>query len=225
MKPKPHIVGITGASGAIYGIRLVQILAELGQEIALVLSEAARLVIQEELNVSLRSLTEKEAFQPLFESNALNRITLYSNKDFTAPIASGSYPTQGMVIIPCSTGTLGSIAHGISQHLIHRAAECTLKEGRRLVIVPRETPLSVIQLENLLKLARAGVRVLPANPAFYSGAQTLQDLIDFVVGKVLDALEISHAVYPRWIGVKSRHSTKFKTLFGDKTDEMSNVET
>ena len=197
---RPYIVGITGASGVLYGIRFVQILAELGQEIALVISKAARLVIQEELNVSLRSLVDKEELKVFFEPKLLERISLYSNEDFTAPIASGSYPTQGMVIIPCSTGTLGCVANGISSHLIHRAAECTLKEGRRLVVVPRESPLSVIQLENLLKLARVGVRVLPASPAFYSGAETIQDLVDFVVGKVLDSLEISHAVYPRWTG-------------------------
>ncbi len=197
---KPYVVGITGASGVIYGIRFVQALTELGQEVALVISKAARLVIQEELGISLRSLVDPEELRAFLEPKGLERVSLYSNDDFTAPIASGSYPTQGMVIIPCSTGTLGSVANGFSQHLIHRAAECTLKEGRRLVIVPRETPLSVIQLENLLKLARAGVRVLPASPAFYSGAEKIQDLVDFVVGKVLDALEIAHGVYPRWVG-------------------------
>lgn len=197
---KPYVVGMTGASGALYGIRFVQVLAELGCEIALVVSDAARLVIQEELRVSLTSLTDKESFKPFFEPRLLDRISLYSNKDFTAPIASGSYPTQGMVIIPASTGTLGHIASGATSHLIHRAAECTLKEGRRLVVVPRETPLSAIQLENLLKLARLGVRVLPASPAFYSGAQSIQDLVDFIVGKTLDSLEIPHAVYPRWTG-------------------------
>ncbi len=197
---KPYVVGITGASGAVYGIRFVQVLAELGHEVALVVSDAARLVIQEELGVSLTNLTDKNSFSAFFETQTLERITLYSNRDFTAPIASGSYPTQGMVIIPCSSGTLGHLASGAVTHLIHRAAECHLKEGRRLVVVPRETPLSVIQLENLLKLAQAGAKVLPASPAFYSGAEKIQDLVDFIVGKVLDLLEISHAVYPRWTG-------------------------
>lgn len=197
---KPYVVGITGASGAIYGIRFVQILAELGHDVALVVSDAARLVIQEELQVTLANLTEKDSFRTFFEPSVLDRIALYSSKDFTAPVASGSYPTQGMIIIPASTGTLGHVASGAIVNLIHRAAECHLKEGRRLVVVPRETPLSVIQLENLLKLARSGVRVIPASPAFYSGAQTIQDLVDFVVGKVLDSLEIPHAVYPRWTG-------------------------
>ncbi|MBI4115442.1 MAG: UbiX family flavin prenyltransferase [Candidatus Omnitrophica bacterium] len=197
---KPYVVGITGASGAIYGIRFVQVLAELGYDMALIISEAARLVIQEELQVSLRSLTDKEAFEPFFESKHLDHISFYSNRDLTAPVASGSYPTQGMVIIPCSAGTLGHIASGASTNLIHRATECTLKEGRRLIVVPRETPFSVIQLENLLKLARIGVRVLPASPGFYSGSQTIQDLVDFLIGKVLDSLEIPHAIYPRWVG-------------------------
>ncbi len=197
---KPYVVGVTGASGAIYGIRFVQILAELGYDMALVISDAGRLVIQEELRVSLSSLTDKKAFSSLFEASVLGRVTLYSHKDLTAPIASGSYPTQGMVVIPASTGTFGHLAAGTSVNLIHRAGECTIKEGRRLVIVPREAPLSSIHLENLLKLARLGVRVIPASPGFYSGAETIQDLVDFVVGKVLDSLEISHAVYPRWTG-------------------------
>lgn len=197
---RPYVVGITGASGSIYGIRLIQVLTELGYEIALVVSEAARLVIQEELQVPLGDLTDKDEFRSLLEPSQLERVSLYAVKDLSAPLASGSYPTQGMVIIPCSTGTLGHLASGSTSNLIHRAAECTLKEGRRLVIVPREMPLSAIHLENLLKLARLGVRVLPASPAFYSGAETVQDLVDFVVGKVLDSLEISHAVYPRWTG-------------------------
>ena len=196
----PYIVGITGASGAIYGIRFVQVLAELGYDLALVISDAARLVIQEELGVTLKTLTDKSGFGELFDSKQLERVTFYSSKDLTAPIASGSYPTKGMVIIPCSTGTLGHMASGATVNLIHRAAECTMKEGRRLVIVPREAPLSALHLENLLKLARVGVRVLPASPAFYSGAQTIQDLVDFMIGKVLDSLEIPHAVYPRWTG-------------------------
>ena len=189
---RPYVVGLTGASGAIYGVRFVQVLAELGYDIALVISDAARLVLQEELGVS--------GFETLIDPNHLPRLSFYSCKDLTAPIASGSYPTQGMVIIPCSTGTLGHIASGATVNLIHRAAECTMKEGRRLVVVPREAPLSAIHLENLLKLARLGVRVVPASPAFYSGAQTIQDLVDFMIGKVLDSLEIPHAVYPRWTG-------------------------
>ena len=197
---QPYVVGISGASGALYGVRLVQVLSELGHEVSLVISDAARLVIREELGIALGSLHHTNDLKDLFGPPVLKRVTLYPNKDLTAPIASGSFPTQGMVIIPCSTGTLGHLASGATANLMHRAAECTLKEGRRLVIVPREAPLSVIHLENLLKLARAGVRVVPASPGFYSGAQTIQDLVDFVVGKVLDVMGIPHALYPRWTG-------------------------
>lgn len=120
--------------------------------------------------------------------------------DFTAAIASGSYPTEGMVVIPCSMGTLGAIAGGLSQNLIHRAADCTIKEGRKLILVPREMPLSAIHLENMLKLARLGVKIVPPMPAFYSGQQKISDLVDFVVGKVLDQMGVAHAIYPRWVG-------------------------
>lgn len=188
---RPYIVGVTGASGAIYAVRLVQVLTELEYEVALVISDPARLVIKEEL---------RKSFESFFDPKQLEHITTYASKDLAAPIASGSYPTQGMVIIPCSMGTLGHIASGATVNLIHRAAECVIKESRRLVIVPREMPLSAIHLENLLKLAQLGVRVLPASPGFYSGAQTVQDLVDFVVGRALDSLEIPHATYPRWTG-------------------------
>ena len=131
---------------------------------------------------------------------------MFSPKDFTAPIASGSYPTQGMIVIPCSMGTLGAIAAGVSQNLIHRAADCTLKEGRKLVMVPRETPLNAIHLENMLKLSRLGVRIVPAMPGFYSGAKSLEDMIDFMVGKVLDQFEFEHALYPRWVGLSKKQN-------------------
>ncbi len=201
---KPVVVGITGASGTIYGIRLVQTLLESGREVHLVISEPARLVIKEEQGIVLKSLTRREHLEELFGSYPQARLSAFSFKDFTAPIASGSYPVEGMVIVPCSMGTLGAVASGLSQNLIHRAADCVLKEGRRLVIVPRETPLSAIHLENMLKLAKLGVRVVPAMPAFYSGAKTLNEMVDFLVGKILDQLEIPHALYPRWTGSLER---------------------
>lgn len=201
---KPVVVGITGASGTIYGIRLVQTLLESGREVHLVISEPARLVIKEEQGIVLKSLTRREHLEELFGSYPQARLSAFSFKDFTAPIASGSYPVEGMVIVPCSMGTLGAVASGLSQNLIHRAADCVLKEGRRLVIVPRETPLSAIHLENMLKLAKLGVRVVPAMPAFYSGAKTLNEMVDFQVGKILDQLEIPHALYPRWTGSLER---------------------
>lgn len=196
----PFIVGWTGASGILYGVRLVEVLTALGHRVELVVSDAARLVLREEQGLSLKSLNQPESFSALFEPQTLERVVFHSHKDFTAPIASGSYPVSGMVIIPCSMGTLGAVASGISQNLIHRAADCCMKEGRKLAIVPRETPLNAIHLENMLKLARLGVSIVPAAPGFYSGAARIEDLVDFMVGKVLDQFGIPHALYPRWTG-------------------------
>jgi flavin prenyltransferase len=201
---KPYVVAITGASGVIYGVRLVQALTAMGQKVELIISDSGRLVIREEMGLALRSLTQTEDLLPLFGESIRGLLTAHSHKDFSAPVASGSYPTEGMVIIPCSMGTLGAIAGGISQNLVHRAADCMLKENRKLVIVPRETPLNAIHLENMLKLARIGARIVPAMPAFYSGAQDLNEIVDFMVGKVLDQLEISHTLYPRWTGITKK---------------------
>ncbi len=197
---KPLIVALTGASGAAYGIRVVQALAEQGHSVAVVISEAARLVLREELENCPSGFSRPQDIEAIFGPVVHGKIEVYSPKDFTAPIASGSYPCAGMVIVPCSMGTLGALAAGLSQNLIHRAADCVIKEGRRLVIVPRETPLHAIHLENMLKLARLGVRIVPAMPGFYSGAKTLPDIIDFMAGKVLDQFDIPHGLYPRWVG-------------------------
>ncbi len=197
---KPLIVALTGASGAAYGIRVVQVLAEQGRRVAVVISDAARLVLREEVENCPAAFSKPEDLEVLFGPAVRGRLEVYSPKDFTAPIASGSYPCAGMVIVPCSMGTLGALASGISQNLIHRAADCMLKEGRRLVIVPRETPLHALHLENMLKLARLGARVVPAMPGFYSGAKNISDLVDFMAGKILDQFEIAHSLYPRWTG-------------------------
>lgn len=202
---KPIIVALTGASGVVYGARLIQVLAEMNYPLELILSESARLVIREELGKILKSFTSAEEIGEVLGFKASERIKAHSPKDFSAPVASGSYPTSSMVIVPCSMGTFGAIASGVSLNLIHRAADCTLKEGRKLVLVPRETPLNAIHLENMLKLARLGARIVPAMPAFYSGAQNLKDAVDFVVGKVLDQLEITHTLYPRWTGLSAQH--------------------
>lgn len=200
---KPYIVAITGASGVIYGIRLLEVLAEQKIPVELVVSDTAKIVMKEEMGIdnttqdNTRCLTSGPRN---LTPGVVQGVHLHSFRDFTAPIASGSYPTEGMVIIPCSMGTLGAIASGLSQNLIHRAADCTIKEGRKLILVPRETPLSAIHLENMLKLARLGVKIVPPMPAFYSGQQKISDLVDFVVGKVLDQMGIQHMLYPRWIG-------------------------
>lgn len=198
---KPYIVAITGASGVLYGVRLVEVLRELSIPVELVISDTARIVAREELGLELGGQTP---FSKI-EKGSDPFIHCHDFKDFTAPIASGSYPVEGMIVIPCSMGTLGAIASGLSQNLIHRAADCAIKEGRKLVLVPRETPLSAIHLENMLKLSRLGVRIVPAMPAFYSGQQSVQEMVDFLVGKVLDQFGIAHALYPRWIG-KTAHS-------------------
>jgi flavin prenyltransferase len=197
---KPIVVAFTGASGVTYGLRTVQVLTAQGHSVELIVSEAARLVLREETEYPAGAYTRAEDFKSIFPDESLKLLKVHSPKDFTASVASGSYPTAGMIITPCSMGTLGAIASGISQNLIHRAADCMIKEGRRLVLVPRETPLSAIHLENMLKLARLGVRIVPAMPAFYSGAHGLEEMIDFMVGKTLDQLEIPHVLYPRWTG-------------------------
>lgn len=211
---KNLIVALTGASGTLYGIRLVQVLAELGYPVSLVISDSARLVIREEQGIALKSLTRKQDLTEIFGEAVLHRVTPYSVKDFTASIASGSFPTAGMIIMPCSMGTLGSIAAGVSQNLIHRAADCILKEGRKLVLVPRETPLNAIHLENMLKLSKLGVSMVPAMPGFYGGAKTISELVDFLVGKVLDQFHIEHTLYPRWTGIL----TPFASAERVKTD-------
>ncbi len=201
---KPLVVAITGASGSIYGLKLVEAVTQLGYPITLTLSHAAGLVIQEELGIKV-DVKNSNCLSQLFSPELIPFISYYPEHEMTAPIASGSYPTRGMVIVPTSTTCFAKIANGISESLIERAAECMIKEGRRLVIVPRESPLSAIHLENLLKLARLGVKVIPAIPAFYSGAQKIEELIDFVIGKVLDQLEIPHALYRRWVGSGNAH--------------------
>ena len=193
---------MTGASGSIYGLRFVKAVTELGQPIALSISHAAGLVLREELGIEV-DVKNSSCLSKLFQSETLELISYYPEHEMTAPIASGSYPTKGMVVIPSSTTCFAKIANGISESLIERAAECTIKEDRKLVIVPRETPLSAIHLENLLKLARLGVSVVPAIPAFYSGAQKIEELVDFVIGKVLDQFEIQHTLYRRWTGSES----------------------
>lgn len=189
---KSFIVAITGASGVIYGIRLLEALTEQKISVELVISDTAKIVMKEELGGQAPFFIEKKGPDPF--------ISMHDFHDFTAPIASGSYPAEGMVIVPCSMGTLGAIASGLSQNLIHRAADCTIKEGRKLILVPREMPLSAIHLENMLKLSRLGVKIVPPMPAFYSGQQKISDLVDFVVGKILDQMGVQHMLYPRWIG-------------------------
>jgi 4-hydroxy-3-polyprenylbenzoate decarboxylase len=179
------VVGISGASGIGYGIRLLQVLQ--GCVIHLVLTDSARKIIEVETNISPQDVEDLADH-------------IYAEDDFTAPIASGSYRFDAMVIIPCSMKTLAQVASGLSDNLIGRSAEICLKERRRLVLVPRETPLSLIQLKNMVSVTEAGAIILPACPSFYSRPQRLEDLIDVIVGRVLDLIGMENNLYPRWKG-------------------------
>lgn len=184
------VVAITGASGACYGIRLLEVLIAQNLEPYVVVSPAGRQVLGVELGSGdLKDLLGNTGYR---EEDV---------RDFTSPLASGSFETPGMVIIPCSTGTLGAVAHGVSSNLIHRAAEVSLKERRALIVVPRETPLSAIALQNMLTLAQAGAHIVPASPGFYHGPSSIQDLVDFMVGRVLDLMKIPHSLSRRWTGL------------------------
>ena len=196
MKEKKIIaVGITGASGAVYGIRLVQELLKSGHQVHLVVTEAGWQVFQQELDWDGgdREIFLNENFRAYG-----SHFHYHSLRDFQAPIASGSYRADGMVVIPCSMGTLAKIANGISGNLLERAADVMLKEGKKLILVPRETPLNSIQLENMLTLSKAGARILPAMPGFYHKPQTVDQLIDHLIGKLLDTLDVPHTLFKRW---------------------------
>ncbi len=184
------VLGVTGASGAVYAQRLVRFLLESGFEVLLSVSKAGRLVIQEELR-------PPEGEDPWGDVNR-ERLKVFPEKDFNAPFCSGSFRFRGMAVVPASMGTIGSMANGVCINNIHRGADVALKEKVPLVVVPRETPFSVIHLQNLLTLARAGAIVLPPSPAFYQHPRTIEDQIDFVVSRVLDALSIDNHLFRRW---------------------------
>jgi 4-hydroxy-3-polyprenylbenzoate decarboxylase len=199
MAAEDLVMALTGASGAPYGTRLLEVLLRAGRTVHVTLSPAAVEVIEQELNRHVR-LDQFRLPDLLGDGSDLGagRIHYHHYMDFRAGIASGSFLTGGMVICPCSMGTLAGIAHGLSQNLIHRAADVHLKERRRLVLVPRETPLNVVQLRNMTACAEAGAVVLPAMPAFYQHPRTLSDAIDFVVGRICDQLGVEHDLLKRW---------------------------
>ncbi len=196
---RPVVVAWTGASGMIYGLRLVQCLLEAGEEVWLLYSRAAQVVLAMENDLELPGQAEAAA-EVLRRrwAGAPGRLRVFGREQWGAPVASGSTRARAMVICPCTTGTLAAVAAGQSDSLLERAADVMLKEGRRLILVPRETPLSVIHLENMLRLARAGAVILPANPGFYHRPAGLEGLADFIVARILDQLEIAHDLVPRW---------------------------
>lgn len=191
----PWIVALTGASGIRYGLRLLEVLVELEREVHVLVSEAALRVMREEEGRAVSGGRLSAETLLGFESS---KLTFHNMRDIGAPIASGSCRVSGMVVVPCSMNTLGAIANGVEQNLIHRAADVTLKEGRPLVIVPRETPLSLIHLENLVAIKRAGARVVPAMPGFYHRPKSVADLVDQLVMKILDQMEIDNDLVTRW---------------------------
>ena len=196
---KRLVVAVTGASGALYAVRLLKAALELGLEIDLVASDYGRRLLIEECDLNLKT-TEVGAWlgRRYGASDLSGRIRLHREQDLDAGIASGSQHWAGMVVIPCSMKTLSGIAVGSASNLIERSADVTLKERRPLVLVPRETPLNLIQLENLTRVARAGAIVVPAMPAFYYGPQSLEDLADFIVGRVFSVLGIRHSLFTAW---------------------------
>ncbi|MCW9058409.1 MAG: UbiX family flavin prenyltransferase [Gammaproteobacteria bacterium] len=197
--PKPIALAFTGASGAQYGLRLLECLLEAGEQVYLMVSAPAQVVIGMETDLKLPGRTaEIERFFTERHGAGAGQLRVFGREEWTAPVASGSSAPRAMVVCPCTTGTLSAIACGASNNLIDRAADVVLKEGRKLILVPRETPFSVIHLENMLKLARMGVCILPPSPGFYHQPQSIDDLVDFVVARILDQLDIEHAVSRRW---------------------------
>jgi 4-hydroxy-3-polyprenylbenzoate decarboxylase len=221
------VVAITGASGSVYAIRLLEVLSAAGCDVHLVISPAAQAVLKQELNLTvdldnfnpamlmldtgskpkdrklqairaLAGIASDESNVLAMGSGEIGSLTYYHYRDFLGAIASGSFLTDGMVICPCSSGTLSAIVHGTSANLIHRTAEVHLKERRKVILVPRETPLSITVLDNLRRAAKAGAIILPAMPGFYHGVKTIGDLVDFVVARICDQLCIRNTLIHRW---------------------------
>lgn len=196
---KTIAVSITGASGSRYGLRLLECLVQYDARVYLMISQAGQVVLQTEGEIDVPSRpAEAERFLVERFKARPGQLRVFGRKQWTAPVASGTNAPDAMVICPCTTGTLAAIASGQCRDLIDRAADVVLKERRKLILVIRETPFSIIHLENMLHLARAGALIMPANPGFYFNPRTLDEIIDFMVSRVLDHLEIPHQLMPRW---------------------------
>ena len=196
---KDIAVALTGASGAQYGLRLIECLVRAGHKVHVLYSQAAQIVLKMEVDLQLPGqAAEAQRMLTDYFAAAPEQICVYGRQQWTAPVASGSNPAAALVICPCTMGTLASIAHGISDDLIDRAADVMLKERRKLILVVRETPFSTIHLQNMLTLSQAGALIMPANPGFYYQPQQVSDLVDFMVARVLDQLQVEHDLMPRW---------------------------
>ena len=191
-------LAMTGASGAQYGLRLLECLVQKGLKVQFLISEAARIVVAAETDLDLPDDSKLEEFLTLNFDAEPGQIIVSTSRDWFSSVASGSAAPKSMVICPASGGTISAIALGASNNLIERAADVAIKEKYQLIVVPRETPLSEIHLENMLKLARLGATILPAMPGFYHDPETINDLIDFIVARVLDHLDINQDIVPRW---------------------------
>jgi len=192
-------LALSGASGMAYGLRLLECLIQAELQVYLLLSQAAHIVAKQELGVTLparASDLEKQLSRGMGARDGQLRV--FGREDWNAPVASGSNPADAMVVCPCSMGTLAAIAHGLSDNLIERAADVMLKENRKLILVPRETPFSTLHLENMLTLSRMNAVILPANPGFYHRPQSIEGVVDFIVARILDQLGIGHTLMARW---------------------------
>jgi 4-hydroxy-3-polyprenylbenzoate decarboxylase len=199
--PKRIAVGVTGASGIVYAVRTIAALLEAGCHLEIVFSEYGRRLLADELGAEVKIERLGDILRERFGSGvSAGSFVLLSNRDLGASLASGSHPCDGMVIVPCSMKTLAGVAHGLSHSLIERAADVMLKERRRLVLVPRETPMSLPDLRNMVACAEAGAMVLPAMPAFYQHPKTIDDLAAFIAGKILNALGFEQRLFPAWKG-------------------------
>jgi flavin prenyltransferase len=197
--PRVITLAFTGASGLQYGLRLLDCLLASRAQVYLLYSPAAQIVARQEMALTFPSQPAAAAayFSERYHAHS-GQLTVFGREDWLSPVASGSSPADAMAICPCSMGTLGALAAGLADNLIERAGDVMLKERRPLVLVPRETPLSAIHLENMLTLARAGAVILPPAPGFYGHPQSIDDLVDFVVARILDQLGVEHELGPRW---------------------------
>ena len=198
--PMKICLALTGASGMPYGLRLLECLLEAGCKVQLLYSQASQVVAKQELDFELpsRPSDAKAALLARFPAVDPQKLAVFGREEWFAPVASGSNPPDAMVVCPCSMGTLAAIAQGLADNLIERAADVVMKEGRKLILVPRETPFSAIHLENMLRLARAGAVILPPSPGFYHHPQSVQDIVDFVVARVMDQIGVPHTLMQRW---------------------------
>jgi 4-hydroxy-3-polyprenylbenzoate decarboxylase len=201
---KPLILGVSGASGLIYAVRALKFLLEADYEIELVASKSSYMVWQSEQNIRMpgESFQQEQFWREQTQVKIAGKLRCHPWGDVGANIASGSFRTLGMIILPCSMSTVAKLANGLSSDLLERAADVQLKEGRKLVIVPRETPFSLIHLQNLTTLAQAGARIVPAIPAWYHNPKTIEDLVDFVAARALDQLDIDCIPIQRWQGTR-----------------------